>query len=64
MMSFLNFDLAKALTEERRAKALAARDRRRRPLEEPAISGEVVTKEADIVELVFPTRCESDQIGA
>jgi len=62
MMSFMNFDLAKALTEDRRERALAARLRRqtgRAAAREP-----LVTPEAEIVELVFPTTCESDQIGA
>lgn len=63
MMSLMNFDLAKALTEDRQARALEASSRRRRSREAVAAQKRV-TPEADIVELVFPARCEPDQIGA
>lgn len=62
-MMFMNYDLARALLEERRADALADSMRRRarvqsrrRRLEEPS--------EAEVIELVFGRQCDTDQIGA
>lgn len=63
MMSFMNFDLAKALTEDRRERALAA-SRLRRQIGRAAAREPSPTPEADIVELVFAMTCEPDQIGA
>jgi len=63
MMSFMNFDLAKALTEDRLERALAA-SKLRRQTGRAAAREPLVTPEADIVELVFATTCEPDQIGA
>jgi hypothetical protein len=63
MMNFMNFDLAKAITEDRRERALEA-SRLRRQTGLAAAREPLPTPEADIVELVFPTTCEPDQIGA
>lgn len=61
-MMFLNYDLARALLEERRTEARAdsvkrrARSQSRRPAEKDA--------EAEVIELVFGRQCDTDQIGA
>jgi hypothetical protein len=47
------------LTEERRKRAMTE-FRRRQPVPQPRLE----TREADVVELVFGTHCDHDQIGA
>jgi len=61
---YINYDLAKALQRERLAKSLSAFEARRHsPLPEVALGPED-TKGADVIELVFSSHCETDQIGA
>jgi hypothetical protein len=62
MMSFLNPDLAKILTEERRARAMAKSSRRRALLESRELGSRTEPPEAVVIELTFGTAC--DQIGA
>lgn len=60
---FISYDLAKAIQKDRLARSIAESERRRNqkttePVPRPA------TREAAVVELVFPSACETDQIGA
>ena len=61
---YLNYDLAKALLDDRRAHA--RRDLlRRRPRPEPAPRpNSDPTDDAEVIELVFGRHCDTDQIGA
>jgi hypothetical protein len=65
MMSYLNPDLAKIITDERRAKALQWSNYRRALAEQHELpSRDEPAQDALVIELVFPTACETDQIGA
>ena len=60
----INYDLAKALQRERLAKSLSEFETRRHsplPVVAPGPEG---AKGADVIELVFSSHCETDQIGA
>lgn len=60
-MFYINYDLAKQLTEDRRAEAMARATRRR------ARTHRVVSpreEHAKVIELEFGARCETEQIGA
>lgn len=61
-MFFINYDLAKQITEDRRAMAESARraSRRRRAVPEPTSP----RTEADVIEVTFTTACEREKIGA
>lgn len=59
---FIHYDLAKALTESRRARAMAQFQLRSRGAEPLLI--EPRDGEADVIEFAFGSHCESDQIGA
>ena len=62
-MMFVNFDLARALLEERRAESLTHSMRRRARAQSPRRRPEK-RSEAEVVELVFGRQCDTDQIGA
>lgn len=62
MMNFLNPDLAKILTEEKRARAMAKSSRRRALLENRELGSRTEPTEAVIIEIDFGAAC--DQIGA
>ena len=65
MISYLNPDLAKIITDERRTKALQWSNYRRALAEEHQLpSRDEPARDALVIELVFPTACESDRIGA
>lgn len=60
---YISYDLAKAIQKDRLARSIAESERRRnekrtKPVARPT------TGEAAVVELVFPSHCETDQIGA
>lgn len=62
-MFYLNYDLARHITDQRRAEAMARSQaaaaktkRRSRP--------RAASQEADVVELVFAAPCEQERIGA
>ncbi len=62
-MYTITYDLAKAIQQDRLSRSLEELERRRiqkttEPVPQP------VTREATVVELVFPSACETDQIGA
>jgi hypothetical protein len=58
---YINYDMARALLEERRQQAkTTSMIRQRAP--KPTISRAI--PEADVIELTFGTHCESGQIGA
>lgn len=60
-MFYINYDLARQLTDERRALAqsLHLRARANKPVPPPS-----EPTEADVIELAFGTHCEPEQIGA
>jgi hypothetical protein len=63
-MMFLNYDLAKALQDDRLARA-QARSLRRRARPEPRLSSQAdPVDEAEVIELVFGRHCDAGQIGA
>lgn len=60
---YVSYDLAKALQRERLARSTAEFERRRNKVSpEPARLREA--NEAVVIELVFGSHCETDQIGA
>jgi hypothetical protein len=61
---FLNYDLAKAILDDRRADAAAHSRRRQAQLETKPLPKQSAPGEAEVIELVFGKQCESGQIGA
>lgn len=61
---FLNYDLAKAILDDRRADAAAYSRRRRAQLETKLQPKQSAPAEAEVIELIFGKQCESGQIGA
>lgn len=60
---YVSYDLAKAVQKERLARSMAEFERRRdKTTPEPA--PRQVAREAEVIELVFGSHCETDQIGA
>lgn len=60
-MFYIDYELVRQITEDRRAEAMATSLRRRKKTP-PAPPAE--TESAEVIELVFGAHCESDQIGA
>lgn len=60
-MIYLNYDLAKQITEDRRARAMAASHRRRAKTRRVVLPSD---ETAEVIELKFGTRCERERIGA
>jgi len=58
---YINYDMARALIEERRQQA-KTRSMIRQSTPKPTITKTL--PEADVIELTFGTHCESEQIGA
>lgn len=59
-MFYVNYDLARQITEDRRAEAMAAARRR-------AHTRRVVARKeeyAEVIEVAFGTHCEAEQVGA
>ena len=61
---FLNYDLAKAILDDRRADAAAHSRRRQAQLETTTLAKQPAFEEAEVIELTFGKQCESGQIGA
>lgn len=57
---YINYDMARALIEERRRQA-KTRSMIRQSTPKPTTK---TPPEADVIELTFGTHCESEQIGA
>lgn len=61
---YINYDLAKALQKERLARSMSEFEARRpTPIPELA-SRSREGEEAEVIELVFSSHCETGQIGA
>lgn len=61
---YLNYDLAKTLLDDRRARA-RAESLRRRPRPEPGPRANAdPADDAEVIELVFGRHCDTDRIGA
>ncbi len=59
---YISYDLAKAIQRDRVSKAMSELEARRRAVPEvPDIRSE---PEADVIELVFSSHCETNRIGA
>jgi hypothetical protein len=59
---YISYDLAKAIQRDRTSRAMSANKARRRAVPEVTIVRN--EPEADVIELVFSTHCETDRIGA
>lgn len=60
---YVSYDLAKAIQRDRLARSTSEWERRRnKKSEEPAPRR--AHEDASVVELVFPSHCDTDQIGA
>lgn len=60
-MFFINYDLARQITEDRRADAMAAAARRRAPSRNVVPRSE---EHAEVIELAFGAHCDAEQVGA
>ena len=64
---FVSYDLAKAIQRDRLDRSIAEMERRMHKLDERTKTMKETVdavSDAEVVELVLPTSCESDQIGA
>ncbi|HUG08923.1 MAG TPA: hypothetical protein VMP13_08530 [Acidimicrobiia bacterium] len=61
---FLDYDLAKAVMDDRRAKAAAHSLRRQARTKTSLAPASPHRGEAEVIELVFGKQCETGQIGA
>lgn len=61
---YLNYDLAKALLDDRRTQARAESLRRRRWLEPGRHRDVEPSDDAEVIELVFGRHCDTGQMGA
>lgn len=61
---FLDYDLAKTILDDRRAKASAHSRRRHARMETRLRRKQPDRGEAEVIELVFGKQCETGQIGA
>lgn len=61
---FFDYNLAKAILDDRRADAAAHSRRRRARLETRLLPTPPAPAEAEVIELVFGKQCDSEQIGA
>ena len=59
---YISYDLAKAIQRERVSRAMSEFEARRVPV--PEFPAPRAGEDADIIELVFSSHCETDQIGA
>ncbi len=60
-MFYINYDLAKQITEDRRAEAMARAARRQARAQKVVPRRE---KHAEVIALEFGAHCETEQIGA
>lgn len=60
-MFYINYDLARQITEDRRAEAMAAAARRRAHTRRVVARSE---EHAEVIEIAFGTHCEAEQVGA
>lgn len=60
---YVSYDLAKALQRERLARSAAEFERRQNKVT-PEPAPRHPTRDAEVIELVFGSHCEADQIGA
>ena len=63
-MFFINYDLARQIVNERRAKAMAESARRASRHSTAPPETEPVDTPADVIELTFAPDCEQEKIGA
>jgi hypothetical protein len=63
-MFFINYDLAKQIVNERRAKAMAESARRASRDNTASPKTERGDTQADVIELTFAPDCEQEKIGA
>jgi hypothetical protein len=61
---YINYDLARALGDERRKRSMTRAQIRQLRQSVPEPTAPIPIAEADIVELEFGAHCETDQIGA
>lgn len=61
---YINYDLARALAEERQKRSTARAQIRQLRRRGPEPTATIPMAEADVIELEFGTHCETDQIGA
>ncbi len=59
---YISYDLAKAIQRERVSRSMSEFEARRVPV--PELRTPRGGEDADIIELVFSSHCETDQIGA
>lgn len=60
-MFYINYDLVRQITEERRANSMAVAARRRARIRRVVPRRE---EHADVIELAFGSQCEAEQVGA
>jgi len=60
---YISYDLAKALQRDRLNRAMSEFEARRH-VAIPVLPANCNSEEADIIELVFASHCETDRIGA
>jgi len=61
---YISYDLAKALQRDRLARSMSEFEARRRAPKPDLASREGGDEGAEVIELVFSSHCETDQIGA
>jgi hypothetical protein len=60
---YISYDLGKALQRDRLNRAMSQFEARRH-VAIPEVPADLNSEEADIIELVFTSHCETDRIGA
>lgn len=63
-MSFVSYELAKAINDDRLSKALARAEFRRMKAQPTPPASKRQSQDADVIELAFGAHCEPTQIGA
>jgi hypothetical protein len=61
---YISYDLAKAMQRERLARSMSEFEMRRRVPIPDFVSASGGAEGAEVIELVFSSHCETDQIGA
>jgi hypothetical protein len=61
---YINYDLARTLTEERQRRSTARAQTRRLRQRAPEPTATIPMAKAEVIELEFGTHCGTDQIGA